>query len=109
MEGAWKNHTSETDGTCSKSGLIGICATLRTTPTLELNAILYVALVEIAGAWRRRLLLDFAGYMRGSGQGHTEIVHGFDCIPSNLDHCTAESSLDGSFSAHITARDLWAG
>lgn len=42
--------------------------------------------------------------MMGLKQEHIEILHYFDCILDNLDHCTKELSPGGCFSAHTPAR-----
>ncbi|XP_054085715.1 uncharacterized protein LOC128921627 isoform X1 [Zeugodacus cucurbitae] len=95
-----------------RAALIGISGALRTTPTMALNAILHVASVDIAGrctAAKVAVRLRDAGYMSGTKQGHSEILRRFDCIPDNLDHCTAEPSPRGFFSTHVPTRDMWVG
>lgn len=49
------------------------------------------------------------GYVKGSGEGHSEILTQFDCIPDKFEHCVAQPSLSGIFPAHIPSRKMWVG
>lgn len=66
----------------SQAVRIGISGALRTTLTMELNAILHTSNMD-----------------KGPREASSD----------NLEHCFAEPTPSGLFSAHIISRDMWLG
>lgn len=63
---------------------------------MELNAILHIANMD-------------KGPREAPRESHSEILTHFHYIADNLEHCFAEPTPSGLFSAHITSRDMWLG
>lgn len=104
MDDAQKTMLAKQLELVQRVALISINDAPRTTPIMELNAILHVAPVDIAG----RLLLDSNELgRRGSKKSHFEIFLYVDCIPDNLDHHIVEPSFSCFFFAHILGRNMW--
>lgn len=84
--------------------LIGISGVLPTTPTMAINAILQIALVNIAGRC-----------IKGPREGHSESLSHFNCIPDNLAFsprtyvCTSVGYVSGAESLENRRSELFHG
>lgn len=84
--------------------------TLQITPIMALNLILDIAPVDIPGSCigaKVTYRLREAAYIKGSKQGHSEILSSFNRILENFDHCVAEAIPGSGFSIHIISRNMW--